>query len=325
MRDGDAEPKRTHRRRVLDDCLDLTQDVVHAHVVAGQEVRQLLRGVGTSAPGQCGKVDVLTDAEVLERAEESLVERIPQAHLERCPVIEPAADIDPVAALRGCGHAKQQPRRDAFEKPLVRLRLGVVELVHDDDIETRQILVAHGVPRERLDRGEHMPPLRRLLAIDEQLAERCVVEHRTKRRHALPQDLLTVCDEQQCRRPIEALVKVVESAVVERCDDGLARAGWRDNEVAPTVVTQSLSRERLKDLRLVRPGDHLQTRQNRRVDTGASTLCPDGCVKARCVTLRVVGLELRVGPVGIEALRHLAHEIGCVLARKAHVPLEPIH
>jgi hypothetical protein len=52
VRNGDAEPERPHAPRILDDLAHLPEHVTHPHVVAGEQVRQLLCRVGAAAPRQ---------------------------------------------------------------------------------------------------------------------------------------------------------------------------------------------------------------------------------------------------------------------------------
>lgn len=89
------------------------------------------------------EVGVVSDSEVVERAEQIRLERVPQPQLRGDAAVEEVADVHAVGALGCRGQAQQFSRREVVEDPPVRRRLSVVELVDDDDLE--------GVRREVLD------------------------------------------------------------------------------------------------------------------------------------------------------------------------------
>jgi hypothetical protein len=86
-----------------------------------------------------------------------------------------------------------------LEEPFVGRRLGVVELVDDDDVEVVGWDPVHPVGRQRLDAGEDVLPALRPSAADVELAERAVGEHLAVGAQRLLEDLLAVRDEQQAR------------------------------------------------------------------------------------------------------------------------------
>ena len=78
-------------------------------------------------------------AEVRERHEVLLVDRVPDPKLGRDPSVEVPQHVEAIGALRRGGHAEQLARLQAFEQRLVRRRRGVMELVDDHDVEVRGI------------------------------------------------------------------------------------------------------------------------------------------------------------------------------------------
>ena len=74
----DAEPERPHLARIENDPLDRVEQLRDADVVAREEVAELLRGVSAATPGQLTQIGAVSDAEVLERDEEALVDGLPQ-------------------------------------------------------------------------------------------------------------------------------------------------------------------------------------------------------------------------------------------------------
>ena len=75
------------------------------------------------------------DSEVLEGAEEAALEGFPQPQLGGDAPVEPLDDAFAVGALGGRGEPEQLLRSQVVEEPPVRRGLGVMELVHDDDVE----------------------------------------------------------------------------------------------------------------------------------------------------------------------------------------------
>ncbi len=128
-------------------------------------------------------------------------------------------------------------------------RLGVVELVDDDDVEGIRRDVRHAVDGQRLHAGEDVPPALRPRAADVQLAEVRVGEHFAIGAERLLEDLPAVRDEQQRRafvgRPL------AQPPVVQRGDHRLAGAGRGDDQVAMPVVHRRARRRALQHLLLV--------------------------------------------------------------------------
>ena len=81
------------------------------------------------------QIGVVVKAEVLERAEQPPLERVPQPQLHRDAAVEPVEDALAVGALRRRGQAEQDLRLQVIQQPSIGRRGGVVELVDDDDVE----------------------------------------------------------------------------------------------------------------------------------------------------------------------------------------------
>ena len=197
------------------------------------------------------------DAEVVERREQALLERVPQPQLDRDAVAEPAQHVEAVGSFGGGGEAEQVLRAEVVEQRLVAGGGGVVELVDDDDVELFGVERGDVVGVDRLDRGEDVLPSGRPVAADPELAEGAVAQHVAERGLALLEDLGAVGDEQQAG-PVELGAEV---AVVERGDDGLAGAGGGDDEVVG-VALAALDLEPFEDLALERVGLDLERRED---------------------------------------------------------------
>jgi hypothetical protein len=135
----DAEPDRLHVAYVGDLVSELGRDLGRACVVAGVGAVAPVVVVRPALAGDAGEVGVVGEAEVVERDEEVLLQRISQAQPVRRAPTEEITDVEAVAAFR-CGRESEQLLRlQVIEQLRVRARAGVVELVDDDDVELRGI------------------------------------------------------------------------------------------------------------------------------------------------------------------------------------------
>ena len=174
--DADAEAECSHPGGVGDLVLELLEDEPGAGVVAGVEAVEVGVGVSAGAPVDRGEVGAVGDAEVVERAEQVSGDRVPDAQLSGGAAVEERADVGAVGALGGRGEAEEFTGLKVVEEPSVGGRLGVVELVDDDDIEGIRGDLGDAAG-ERLDAGEDVPPLARDVSADVQLTERAVTEN----------------------------------------------------------------------------------------------------------------------------------------------------
>ncbi len=71
----------------------------------------------------------------MERAQQVLLQRLPQPQFRGYAAAEEVADVDAVGAFRGRGQSEQFDRPHVVEQPAVGRGFGVVELVDDDDVE----------------------------------------------------------------------------------------------------------------------------------------------------------------------------------------------
>lgn len=295
---GYAEPQRTHFAWLVDDPLNRLEQLRHPPVVAAVEVAELLARVAPATPADRREVGAVGDAEVLERHQEALVYRLPEAQLNRGPAAEPVGDVAPVETLRRGGQAEQLARLQPLEEPLVACRGGVMELVDDKDVEGVGIEPLDSLGRERLDHREDVLALGDpAAAVD--LAEGAVAQHRAVGRQRLSQDLLAVGDEEEREAPARRLA---EGAVVERGDHGLAGPRRRDDEVAVAVVAVALDHQGVEHPLLVRVGPHIEVGE---VDRGcgsdrAPIVFAQGARQLVAVALGVVGDEVLGLPVAGE-------------------------
>jgi len=77
-----------------------------------------------------------------------------------------------------------------------------MKLIHDDDVELVRVDVLDALRAERLNGGEDVRPLRRLLTIAQPLAEGTVAQDETKDASRLIENLFPMCDEEQGERPL---------------------------------------------------------------------------------------------------------------------------
>src|SRR5262245_56611024 len=106
----------------------------------------------------------------------------------------------------------------------------MVELIHDHDVPFLGVECVNRA-REGLDRREDVLPMDRPLRPDMALAEGRILEDDAEYGLTLPQNLVSMCDEQQA---IEALL--AEPSVVESGDPRLACASGRNHEIAEVTA-----------------------------------------------------------------------------------------
>ena len=115
----------------------------------------------------------------MERNKQVCAERVPQPQLARHATAEELlSHVHPVGPLGCRGEPKEFPGGEVIEDLSVRRRLGMMELVDDDDVEViaPPSLELAGL-LQRLDRGEDMPPPDGLPPVDEQFPERAVLQN----------------------------------------------------------------------------------------------------------------------------------------------------
>ena len=71
----------------------------------------------------------------MKRAQQALVERIPEPRLERNATVEPFEHRLAVRTLRRGGESEQELRSQALEQPVIARGRRMVKLVDDDHIE----------------------------------------------------------------------------------------------------------------------------------------------------------------------------------------------
>ena len=135
---------------------------------------------------------------------------------------------------------------EVLEQPPVRRGLGVMELVHDHDVEAAGWQTVEVDSGERLHRSEDVSTLVGLLAIDVELTEGSVAQHGAEDVTALGQNLLAVRDEEQ---PLPTTV-LGQPPVVEGGDEGLAGTGGGHDEVLVAAVALALGPQLVEDLDL---------------------------------------------------------------------------
>ena len=82
------------------------------------------------------------------------------------------------------------------EQPPIGFRLGMVEFIDHNNVKAIRLDSAQSSFRERLNTGEHVAPLLRLITVNQELAESRLGEHLLIHPPRLQQDLFSVCDKQ---------------------------------------------------------------------------------------------------------------------------------
>ena len=101
--DTDTEPDSAHSTRLADLVPYLLHHDSGARRVPGVEIRQGSFVVAAPAPGNLGEIGVVADPEVVKRAQQSLIDGIPDPELGGSSAAEEQADVRAVATLGGGG------------------------------------------------------------------------------------------------------------------------------------------------------------------------------------------------------------------------------
>ncbi len=133
--DGDAESEPSHPAYVEHLVAKLPEHDAHARVVGRVDALQRRGVVVATAPLQRRQVGRVGDSEVVEGAEQVGGQGIPQPQLCSGAPAEELADVDAVRALGRSRQPDQLLGLKVVEQAPVGRRLGVVELVDDDDVE----------------------------------------------------------------------------------------------------------------------------------------------------------------------------------------------
>src|SRR5437868_6346509 len=88
VRDADAEPERAHSARIPKLLLDLLKDKTNPGVIAGVDPLKCLDVVAPSRPLHRRQVGLVVEAEVLEWAQQTTFEGIPEPQFNGDVVVE---------------------------------------------------------------------------------------------------------------------------------------------------------------------------------------------------------------------------------------------
>lgn len=105
--DADAEAEGAHAAEIADLSAELLHDLHEPRIVARVDVLELAIVVTAAGPCHVRDVDVVVDAEIVERREQAAIESFPEPELDRDPVIEPLQDRFAVRSLRRRGETEE--------------------------------------------------------------------------------------------------------------------------------------------------------------------------------------------------------------------------
>ena len=130
-----AEAQGPHRIQVGDFVCQFAQDQAQAGVVGGVEVGEGFAGVAVAAPLDPGEIRAVVESEVVEGAEQALLQGAPEAQFGGDAAVKPMEDVLAAGALGGGGEAQQQHGRQVAQPTLVAGGGGMVELIDDHHVE----------------------------------------------------------------------------------------------------------------------------------------------------------------------------------------------
>src|SRR5688572_16975167 len=191
--------------------------------------------------------------EILERAEQPALERIPEPHFHRDVIVEVVKDVFGVGAFGRGGQPQEDSGRlssrvglcaaeEMVEQPPIRRRRRMMELVDNHDVESGRIELRQIDLTEGLNGSKYVPPLVGLMAVHVEFAEVSRSQNLAERADALPQDFLPMGDKQQT----EISVLIAQALVVERGNDGLAGSRRGYDKILEAVMPFALHSELLK-------------------------------------------------------------------------------
>ena len=155
MADADAVAEGSHPRRIGDLPPDFFDYQMSPRVISCEDAFERCDVISLSAaPRDPAQVEPVMNTEVRKRREVLLIDGIPKSQLGGDSTVEVAEHVEPIRTLRCRSQPKQLDWLDAVEERLVRRRRGMMELVHDHDVEVRRIDVPDIGAVEALDRRE---------------------------------------------------------------------------------------------------------------------------------------------------------------------------
>ena len=319
MRNAHAESQRAHRPRIAVLLPHLLQHQPHPRIVSGVQALEFRRVVAFARPPDRRQVGVVVQPEILERAEQPALERIPEPHFHRDVIVEVVKDVFGVGAFGRGGQPQEDSGRlssrvglcaaeEMFEQPPIRRRRRMMELVDNHDVERGRIELRQIDLRQGLNGRKHVPPLVGPVAVHVELAEVSRSQDLAERAEALPQDFLSMGHKQQA----EIAVLIAQALVVERGDDGLAGSRRGHDKILEAVMPFALHGELLEHLALVGPRFDIQE-QKRRLERVA-LLRRDRAIESRGIPGRFIGFVFGTLPVRFERGIELLEDV-----RRAHL------
>jgi hypothetical protein len=202
-------------------------------VVGGEEIRQSVHVVAAAAnPVDVAQIEAVVDAVVGEGREVALVDGVPDSELCGDAVVEPVEDREAVASFGSGGEAQELGGLHVVEEGAVRGGFGVMELVHDHDVEVAWVEVIEASRVQALDGREDVVEAVGAVAAYPQFAEGWVAQGVAEGGDGLGEDFFSMGDEEEAG----ALERLSKAAVVDGGHDGLAGAGGGDEEVAVVAL-----------------------------------------------------------------------------------------
>ena len=150
--------------------------------------------IAACAPFERVQIYSISNAEILERAQELAVNGFRQTDFSRDTVVEVWQNTLAVHAFRSGGQPQQNAGLIVRQQLLIGRRCSMVEFVHDDVIvELRCSFCCEILRIESLDRDKQIVDTFRLVAAYKHFAKVSIFENSSERVHALLEDFFSVC------------------------------------------------------------------------------------------------------------------------------------
>jgi hypothetical protein len=237
MSHGDTEHQGAAAGRVTRQTAPFVEHQPSAHFVASDQAVDGDQFPGL-LPGHFREVGIVVAGVILERAQQLLVEGVPESEFDGGRAIRPVVEITQdrlaVTAFGSRCQAKENVRPNGGHQGLETIGRQAVALIHHHDVPVVGAVACRHIARHyAVDGGKDVIESLWLGASGKQLAKGMVAQHFTIGPQRLLQYLLPMGHEQQSRLPT---LLHAETLIVEGGHDGLTGAGGGDDKITPAIV-----------------------------------------------------------------------------------------
>jgi len=134
MLDADTKAQCPHAGWVGHNVTQRLQNLARAKIIASVERAQGSCVISLSFPLQLTKIDVVCNPKILEGAQQSLLECIPQPKFDRNSVTKPVKNVLGIRSLWRGSEAQEKARLKMLQQPTIGRCRCMMKLIDDDDV-----------------------------------------------------------------------------------------------------------------------------------------------------------------------------------------------